>query len=335
MREFKRRGYDNSAENVLSQKPLIVGVSGPQGCGKTTLCNYVAQTLSTQFHLNVITFSMDDFYLTYNAQRSLSLENPDNKLLEYRGLPGTHDIRLGAKVFEDLFRLHSDQNHSAQIPHYNKSLKNGRGDRSPKFQWTKIQKPVDIIIFEGWSLGFRSLPIVVLETIYKNAQQNSSSHLPSHKFEHLVAINRYLAKYETDWYPFLDTFIHMDPLDINYVYEWRLQQEHTMRAKGLEGMTDEQVKDFVDRYMPAYELYLPGLRDGCFFVRSGDYCQESLNMAPAVGSVVVQVEVEKEQLIQGFKKVEGKYLKIVLNQEREVVAEIELNPLSPQKLLSL
>lgn len=32
-----------------------------------------------------------------------------------------------------------------------------------------------------------------------------------------------------------------------------------MRAKGKPGMTDEQVADFVDRYMPAYRAYLTSL----------------------------------------------------------------------------
>jgi hypothetical protein len=32
-----------------------------------------------------------------------------------------------------------------------------------------------------------------------------------------------------------------------------------MRSLGKPGMTDQQVADFVDRYMPAYKAYLPGL----------------------------------------------------------------------------
>ena len=32
-----------------------------------------------------------------------------------------------------------------------------------------------------------------------------------------------------------------------------------MRAAGRPAMTDEQVAGFVDRFMPAYRLYLPGL----------------------------------------------------------------------------
>ena len=32
-----------------------------------------------------------------------------------------------------------------------------------------------------------------------------------------------------------------------------------MRSKGKPAMTDEQVAAFVDRFMPAYRAYLPGL----------------------------------------------------------------------------
>lgn len=32
-----------------------------------------------------------------------------------------------------------------------------------------------------------------------------------------------------------------------------------MRAAGKPGMTDEQIADFVSRYIPAYTAYLPGL----------------------------------------------------------------------------
>ncbi len=32
-----------------------------------------------------------------------------------------------------------------------------------------------------------------------------------------------------------------------------------MRAAGKAGMTDDQIADFVSRFMPAYKAYLPGL----------------------------------------------------------------------------
>ena len=47
--------------------------------------------------------------------------------------------------------------------------------------------------------------------------------------------------------------------DVAVVYEWRLQAERMMRAAGKPSLTDDQVADFVSRYMPAYETYLPRL----------------------------------------------------------------------------
>jgi D-glycerate 3-kinase len=75
---------------------------------------------------------------------------------------------------------------------------------------------------------------------------------------------------------------HSDAQDNHFVYEWRQEQERTLRAtKGI-GMTEEQVNRFVDGCMssfnpiyrwskltdwldyPSYELYSEALRAGAF-----------------------------------------------------------------------
>lgn len=43
------------------------------------------------------------------------------------------------------------------------------------------------------------------------------------------------------------------------MYKWRLQAEEKMKEEGKAGMTDAQLADFVSRFMPAYQAYLPGL----------------------------------------------------------------------------
>jgi len=43
------------------------------------------------------------------------------------------------------------------------------------------------------------------------------------------------------------------------VFGWRLQAEQRMRSAGKAGMSDEQVADFVARYIPAYQAFLPEL----------------------------------------------------------------------------
>ncbi|CAG8675591.1 2608_t:CDS:1, partial [Scutellospora calospora] len=102
------------------------------------------------------------------------------------------------------------------------------------------------------------------------------------------------------WYKFLDVFVHLDAQDINYVYQWRLEQERTMKNLGKEGMTDEQVIDFIDRYMPAYELYLPKLRNKNFFCEDGD-------------SLTDKVECKNHE--QHY----GRHLKVILDIKREII----------------
>lgn len=44
----------------------------------------------------------------------------------------------------------------------------------------------------------------------------------------------------------LDALIHLDALDPRYVYKWRIEQEAGLRALKGSGMTEDQVKEFVD-----------------------------------------------------------------------------------------
>ncbi|KAJ2992914.1 hypothetical protein NUW58_g2012 [Xylaria curta] len=76
-------------------------------------------------------------------------------------------------------------------------------------------------------------------------------------------VNRELEAYDaiTDLF---DAFVHIDALDTEWVYDWRLQQEAMLRAQRGAGMSDEQVVRFVDAYYPAYELFTEKLRNGLF-----------------------------------------------------------------------
>ncbi len=75
----------------------------------------------------------------------------------------------------------------------------------------------------------------------------------------MVAINNHLKKYPAAIDNFIDVWLVVKVTDPQFVYEWRLEAEHKSKAAGKPGMTDDQVADFVDRYMPGYIHYLPGL----------------------------------------------------------------------------
>lgn len=41
------------------------------------------------------------------------------------------------------------------FPRYDKSKFQGRGDRADQSTWPQVEAPLDIVLFEGWMLGFR------------------------------------------------------------------------------------------------------------------------------------------------------------------------------------
>ena len=77
--------------------------------------------------------------------------------------------------------------------------------------------------------------------------------------EDIVAVNHHLKGYKAALDDFIDVWFVVKVADPNFVYKWRLQAEHSAKKAGKPGMTDDQVADFVDRYMPGYIHYLPGL----------------------------------------------------------------------------
>src|SRR6478735_183017 len=79
----------------------ILGLSAPQGAGKTTIMAEVCSALAKD-GLNAVSISIDDFYLTRSEQIALAREYPRNPYLQHRGYPGTHDVSLGVSVLKAL-----------------------------------------------------------------------------------------------------------------------------------------------------------------------------------------------------------------------------------------
>lgn len=215
--------------------PPIVGISCPQGGGKTTL-TFAMQFLFEQLHRKCAVASIDDFYLTRKEQQAL-FERERNPLLEFRGNPGTHDVELGVKVLSQL--KYGKANERVAIPRYNKAAWNGLGDRFPVEEWQQVECPVDVVLLEGWCLGFQPIEDEEHQLIDRR----------------LVAINRHLKAYQK-WYDMLDGWLVIEIEDLDWIYEWRAQAEDMLRMQNKGAMTAEQVRDFVSRFMPTYQQYL-------------------------------------------------------------------------------
>ncbi|RMZ76634.1 hypothetical protein DV738_g4841, partial [Chaetothyriales sp. CBS 135597] len=260
-----------------NNRPFFIGLNGVQGVGKTVLTSTLKSTLaSPPFSTPTLVFSLDDLYLTHAEQVSLAAANPNNPLLQHRGQPGTHDIPLLLSIFEDLWH-----NRPTRIPVYDKSRFSGQGDRAPESEWQSVNTdpahPVRVVLFEGWCVGFQPLTADQLATAHAAAVRDATTQkqpqsyqgqLGYHSLASLTAINDALAQYRQIW-SYFDIFIHLDAADPLSVYQWRLEQEATTRrVTGRAGMSDEQVKKFVDGYYPSYELYTRALRKGLFLQES-------------------------------------------------------------------
>ncbi|KAK8869948.1 hypothetical protein IAR55_000517 [Kwoniella newhampshirensis] len=244
-----------------SKAPLMVGLQGPQGCGKTTLCNALVSYLQEAKGLKPAVLSLDDLYKTHDDLVAIARQHPDNALLAGRGPPGTHDVDFAVTTIERV-KVINDRGGPVNLPIFDKSLCSGEGDRST--DTVKIEGPIDVFILEGWSMGFAPLSDTQLVKRYENPKSASpntpNTYFPLHSLDSLQTLNSYLADFASAVYPFFSAFVQVEPVSYDYVFAWRLEQERNMKAKnGGKGMTDEQVEKFVERYMPGYELWKEGI----------------------------------------------------------------------------
>ncbi|KAL0415294.1 UNVERIFIED_CONTAM: D-glycerate 3-kinase, chloroplastic [Sesamum latifolium] len=204
--------------------PLVIGFSAPQGCGKTTLV-FALDFLFRINGRNTATISIDDFYLTAEGQAKLRESNPGNALLEFRGNAGSHDLSLSIETLTALSKL-TREGTKMKLPRYDKSAYSGRGDRADPSTWPEVEGPLTAVLFEGWMLGFKPVPVEVVKAVDPQ----------------LEIVNKNLEAYFDAWDKFIKSWIVIKIQDPSCVYQWRLQ-----------------VLDFVSRYLPAYKAYLPTL----------------------------------------------------------------------------
>ncbi len=227
------------AKKVDKKQPLIIGLAGGQGSGKTTISSILTLILQKYFKLNVFKVSIDDFYKTRKDRRLLA--NNKHPLLMTRGVPGTHDIDLMLSFFK---KIKSKNFKSLKVPTFNKAI----DDRYPKNLWHKIESKPDVIIFEGWCVGARAQTANQLKKSINSLEkaQDQSAKWRTH------VNNQLKTKYKL-LFNQLDGLLYLKAKNFNLLREWRLKQERKLwiqakDKKNLKIMSSVDVISFMQTY---------------------------------------------------------------------------------------
>ena len=227
------------ANKVNKKKPIIIGLAGGQGTGKTTISSIINLILVKYFKLKVFKISIDDFYKTRKERYKLSKKV--HPLLMTRGVPGTHDIDLILRFFKIMRKRNFK---SLSLPKFDKSI----DDRFNKNQWYKIKSKPDVVIFEGLCVGAKSQKNIELKKPINSLEKMEDKSMKWRKY-----VNFQLAgKYKT-FHNMLDCLLYLKAKNFSLLRRWRLKQEKKLflkskNKKNLKIMNKNEVLNFMMTY---------------------------------------------------------------------------------------
>ena len=210
----------NFKNNFSNRK--IIGLSALPGTGKTTLGKWL-ETISLKLNFKIAVISIDDFYLPSDEMKLAIKNNPWNVS---RGFPGSHSVRL---MYEKLlnWKISGDLN----VPVFDKSLRNGLGDRS----YWRSDKP-DLLILEGWFLG--------VEPLSHNNHFINSLKLSSEEVLYRLKIQKNLNEYLEVW-NLIDKIWHLKPLNFEFMNKWKSSQEQEMLLQKGNALQNKNLSNFL------------------------------------------------------------------------------------------
>ena len=227
------------AKKTNKKVPLIIGLAGGQGTGKTTITSIITIILKKYFKLNVFKISIDDFYKTIK-QRTLLSKNK-HPLLMTRGVPGTHDIDIMLNFFK---RIKVKNFKILKLPKFNK----GADDRCKQSLWYKIQSKPDIVILEGWCVGARSQNSKELKKTVNSLEKTHDQNFKWRQYVNYQLKTKYKKLFNQ-----LDYILFLKAKNFSLLRRWRLKQEKKLwlkskNKKNLKIMNKSEVKNFMDTY---------------------------------------------------------------------------------------
>ena len=239
----------------------LVGFSGCQGSGKSTLVALMAKVMREVHGVSTVVLSLDDFYLTKAARGALA--QSIHPLFATRGVPGTHDLALMNETIAALRQ--PPPGGSVPIPAFDKAL----DDRPEMVHWRQVSAPVQLILLEGWCVGLSPQQESELEAPINPMEAEQD---PSRVWR--GEVNRQLATKYADLFGKLDALLLLQAPSFDAVFDWRWQQEQRLSQQFQQDhpdkpdptMTRSEVADFILHYQRLTEHGLKTLPDRADFV---------------------------------------------------------------------
>ena len=205
------------ANKSYKKSPLIIGIAGGQGTGKTTITTILSLILKKYFKLKVFKISIDDFYKTRSERKVLSITK--HILLMTRGVPGTHDCKLINNFFK---KVKNKKFSNLRLPKFDKS----KDDRCNNKLWYKINSRPDIIILEGWCVGAKAQKNSKLARSINSLEKTKDPDLVWRKY-----VNIQLKTHYKNLFKQLNEIIYLRANNFKILQKWRIKQEKTLWLK--------------------------------------------------------------------------------------------------------
>ena len=202
-----------------SNQRLLFGLNGLPGCGKSSLAHWIEEA-GAQLEIPVSVVSIDDFYWPAAEMEAAMAGNPWSVP---RALPGSHDLKLMEEALDHW--LNSGTLHA---PQFNKSLRQGRGDRAGWREHTAA-----VVLLEGWFLGVEAT--------------NDASHDPPltpAERQYRSRMLQQLDRYQPVWNQ-LSSLWQLQAPAVEASRLWKQQQEDAMHQRTGARLSDDSLRGFV------------------------------------------------------------------------------------------
>ena len=227
-------------ENKYKKKgeTLILGFSGGQGSGKTTVTGILKIILKKFFKRRIYVSSIDNFYKTLGDRNKIS--NKIHPLLKTRGVPGTHDINL-VKNFFNIIRKKKFK--KIKLPKFEKAMDN----RLEKKYWFNIKQKPEIVILEGWCVGAKPQSSYLIKRPINILEKYEDKDLKWRQY-----VNEKIKKEYKKLFVMIDHLIFMKIPNFKVVFKWRLLQEKKLK-KNLYSKKKIMSYNEIKRFIMFYE----------------------------------------------------------------------------------